>query len=195
MKKTVFLVSGLVLVGCNTQHLNLQDASIFKLQQRNVIERDLTRPAPTFTTTPIEEPAPVEHIEVPSPKAIPIKQQARYFIDFANDSVAVTNYKQTMASLLPALKGKQVFIIGHSHGHSHVGTSTLAVKRAKAVKYLLEGHGIPAQTLHTLAFWSETGRDFAPAKGVQVVALDSQKSTLDEVLLSFNAEHNSRPQG
>lgn len=195
MKKIV-IFSAVTLAGCatNTLTTKLNDSSVFRLEQRNIIERDLTVPKAKYTTVPmveddIDDMVKREAMEQKNDKKPQNKKVSNdysnvdvdskgFLIEFGNESTVPTNYGKLKPELLSYLAEKNnIFLIGHSHGASSVGVDKLATMRANAVKYLLEGNGVPSEKIHTLAFWSDAGRSFAPVKGVQILAVDNLSKT------------------
>jgi hypothetical protein len=152
----VLLLMPFLLVSCTNKTI-VQD--LHPLRDR-IIERDLSH----------ELHGNVINRNVNNPvKMASYKDEkvAKYTIYFENESSVYD--RELPSSLLEAIKSRryrEVVIVGHSHGWSKVGQSSLATRRADAVFTNLVKNGVDPSILKRIASWDANAKDGLPSRAV-----------------------------
>jgi hypothetical protein len=111
------------------------------------------------------------------------------FIEFENESSSQYN-EAGLEAYLPSIDRRSlIFLIGHSHGSSGVGTLKLASQRANRIKSELNKKGY--QNVYVMASWGQDVEFFAPSRGVHLYVIrnfDQEKGAGVPLIFTKNTE-------
>ncbi len=149
-----------------------------QVKNSRIVYRDLTEP--------VKYKVPITDGQSFQTKGrVPVKQvsetkghQPQHFISFKNESCTTYDNNELKAFLASGKKSAHIFIVGHSHGKSRVGTLKLASQRASTIKAALVKNGF--ENVYVMASWGDHPTGFSPGRGVQLYsigAIDEQKGT------------------
>ena len=169
MRAFIYILLVLVLItGCGffnkTQQLHTSE---------RIIHRDLTLP-----TTPdnvesdqrnVYDEVNVLNASMPIPK----NQNLIYFVKFSNESSRNFDQKALEGILKKADKDDKIFVLGHSHGNSSVGTIKLSTTRAEKIGNYLKEKGF--KNVFLMASWGKEPLPFFPDRGVQISIVRNQE--------------------
>lgn len=174
---TCILTTVLLIFGCSYQPAIKSDINE-RVKNSRIVYRDLTEPvryeAPATNgqsfQTDLKEPVKQ------------IREQKghlpQYFISFKNESCTTYDNGELKVFLASGDRNAHVFLVGHSHGKSRVGTLKLASQRAGTIKAVLVKNGF--ENVYVMASWGAHPTGFSPGRGVQLYsigAIDEQKGT------------------
>lgn len=162
----LILLSLFMVVACATQP-EIND----RPPNPRIVYRDLTKPMPVRYKVPQvpdildleEDPA---RISVGQPNTEPPGFMPQVFIEFRNESFQLYDVDALKGFIDTGNKESHIFLVGHSHGKSSVGTLRLASQRATVIKAALEKRGF--KNVYVMASWGAKGIGFAPSRGVHL---------------------------
>lgn len=166
------LLSLVLMAGCGffnkTQNLHVN---------KRIIHRDLT----IIPATPVDNIESTtqgnvyDKVKILNTSApIPRSQNPIRFVEFENESSRKFDQKALEEILKKADKDHaSIFVLGHSHGNSAVGTIKLSTARAERVGKYLKRHGFPHVFL--MASWGKRPLPFSPNRGVQIFIVKNQE--------------------
>ena len=194
MKKALLIIIPIfLLLGCAAHQV--QQAQKPKIINKRIIYRDLTKPVVVhkkippqqnsiFNKTVLDESSikikkEPDEAALSKPGQTPNKEvdaiRPKDFIDFQNESSTLYDRDKLDRFMAATKSDSHIFVIGHSHGKSAVGTLKLASKRAQRIAEKLAASGY--ENVHAMASWGYTPVGFAPSKGVLIYVV--QKDSKD----------------
>jgi hypothetical protein len=192
MRTIFYLFLSLIMVmACASQ-----PAKVDRIPNKRIVKRDLTRLMPVRYKVP----------SVPDLKDItkePVSKKVtntlngaqdgvmpQLFVEFKNESYQLYDVAPLKGFIDKGDKGAHVFVVGHSHGKSGVGTLRLASQRAKTIQKVLEERGF--KNVYVMASWGNKGIDFAPGRGVHLYVVGSiENSEGIPLILAKTTEGNN----
>lgn len=163
MKRLCLITAVFIVIGCAAA------PKAARQQNPRIIYRDLTQPVAYKIIQP--QPAPQPEKAQPASKGV----QPQCFVEFANESYATFNEKGLAGIIDQAKPESLILVVGHSHGHSAVGTLALASKRAETIARHLKGRGY--KKVLVMASWGGQVTEFAPNRGVHVYVIEQPDQT------------------
>lgn len=173
MRNLFYVLLLLVLMtGCGF-HQKTQNLSINK----RIIYRDLT----IIPATPVDniesggqgnvyDEIKILNTSVPIPRS----QNSIRFVEFENESSRKFDQKALEEILQKADKDHDsIFVLGHSHGNSAVGTIRLSTARAENIGNYFRKNGFT--NVYLMASWGREPLPFSPNRGVQIFIVQNQE--------------------
>jgi len=156
-----------LMAGCGFYH-KTQNLHINK----RIIYRDLTMPAiPDNVEGAGREnvyDVNISYASVPIPE-----NHNQIYVEFSNESSQHFDRKSLEKIIKKTDKDCKIFVLGHSHGNSAVGTIKLSTARAEKIGNYLKNHGFT--NIFLMASWGKEPLPFSPNRGVQIFMVKNQE--------------------